>query len=244
MDAAGSTLYVADVATNSITLLSIDASTGVLSTSGSPVTIGTTPLNMKVSPSGIIYVTGSTGTGTTSQGVIEVWNLTAQSPLVQLIQTGGLAPQGLAITPMGGFLYIGNFQSNTISGFSIGSDGSLTGLSGFPLAEAYSGPINLLVDNSGKFLYVANKTSGNVAGYNIGAGGGLTLLSDSPFAAGTGTSFIASDPNGKHLVVGTQGSTTAGSQLLPFSLDTGSGTLAPVTTYNLGNAPSSIVVSE
>lgn len=255
MDTAGTTLYVANIGGGgSVYIFSIDASTGKLSNPGGSLTpviipIGTTPLNMKLSPSGnFLYVTGSENSGLNAQGVVEAWSLSAPCAGVSapclvnstLVFTGGVTPQGLAISPNGSFLYTANFGSDSISEFSIGSDGSLTPLSASPLGETYAGPVDLRLDNSGKYLYVANKTSGNIAGYSVGSDGGLTLLSTSPFVTAAGTSFIASDPAGKYLVVGIQGSS---GQLESFALDSGSGTLRSVATYPIPNAASSIAVA-
>src|ERR1700722_16940154 len=113
---------------------------------------------MKLAPSGnALYLTGQG-----NPGYIEVFSLNAGvASLLQVIQPEGTNPYGLAIDPSGAHLYTANTGSNSISEYSIGSDGSLTELSSSPLGEVYSAPLALLVDRSGKYLYVANVGSAN-----------------------------------------------------------------------------------
>jgi len=56
----------------------------------------------------------------------------------------------------------------------------------------------------------------------------------------SGDITITADPNGKFLLVGNQSS--PGIQV--FRLNSGDGTLSSVSTYSVGNAPTSIVVTQ
>ena len=238
MDSAGTFLYVGNSGTNNISVFSIASGTGVLTpVPGSPFPIGMSPLNMKVSPSGgFLYVTGA-GTA----GIIEAFSLNQGVPSVV---SGtpfitGSGPYGLVISSGGGFLYTANSLDNSISEFTINSDGSLTQFSNSPIGEQYSGPVALFIDKSGTYMYVANQGSTNLAGYSIGSDGALTLLATSPFATGAQPSVIATDPGGKYLFVGNQSSPVVQS----FSLDTGSGTLTSVSTYSVPGTPTSIAIT-
>jgi 6-phosphogluconolactonase (cycloisomerase 2 family) len=240
MDPGGAFLYVASSGSNgSISAFSIDSSSGALTVvAGSPFSIGIFPLNMKLSPSGgFLYVTGATS-GTT--GVIEAFAVTAgvltvlnTSPFVT-----GPSPYGLAIDPAGAHLYTANTLGNSISEFTINSDGSLTQLAGSPIGQTYLSPLALLVDPSGKYLYGANEGSSNLGAYAIGSDGSLTLLTNSPFVTGAQPNLVVSDPSGKYLFVGNQSSAAIQS----FSLDS-TGTLTSVASYSTSNTPSSIVIS-
>jgi 6-phosphogluconolactonase len=206
--------------------------------SGSPFSIGMTPLNMQVSPSGgFLYVTGTGPTGfieafTLTQGVL---GLVPGSPFIT-----GMSPYGVAVASGGGFLYTANkTPDNSISEFTINADGSLTQFPNSPIGEQYSGPLALLIDKSGKYMYVANQGSSNLAGFSIGADGALTLLTSSPFQTGAEPSVIAADPSGKYLFVGNQSSAAIQS----FSLDTSTGTLTSVNTYTLPAAPTSVAIT-
>jgi 6-phosphogluconolactonase (cycloisomerase 2 family) len=151
----------------------------------------------------------------------------------------GSDPYGLAIAPGGGFLYTANKLDNSISEFTINSDGSLTELSDSPIGETYTGPLSLFIDKSGTYLYVANQGSSNLAAYSIGSDGGLTLLTTSPFGTGAQPSVIVSDASGKYLFVGNQ----ASPQIQSYSVATSSGTLTSVGTYTVPGTPISIAVT-
>ena len=234
MDPAGSYLYAANAESNNIWVYSINSSSGQLTTVGAPIPLGLTPLNMVLAPSGnFLYVTGAA-----YPGLIEAFSVNAGVlTLVQVQQTGD-NPYGLVINPGGSNLYTANFTDNSISEFSISSDGSLTELAGSPIGETYTSPFALLVDNSGTYLYVANEGSGNLGAYTIASGGGLTLLSSSPFTTNAQPSMIASDPNGLYLFVGNQ----RGPAIESFSLATSDGALSEVGSYAVANTPTSIAV--
>jgi len=199
-----------------------------------------TPLNMALLPSGnALYVTGG---GSGPQGIIQIFTLSSGvlHPIPGPANPPGRSPVGLVIDATGSFLYTANSQDNTVSGFSIAADGSLTQISGFPISGTLAGPDALLIDKSGKFLYVANGGSNNLAAFSIGSGGALNLLGNSPFGTASQPNFIASDPTGRYIFVGNQVSPVIQS----FNLNPGTGTLTSVASYSVGNTPSSIVVSK
>jgi 6-phosphogluconolactonase (cycloisomerase 2 family) len=189
-----------------------------------------------------LYVTGQIGTF----GYVEAFPLSngvLGAPLTGSPYLAGNVPAGLAIDSKGTHLYTANKVDNSISEFSIASDGSLTLLS--TTGETGSSPVALLIDKSGKYMYVANQggsgtqSSGNLAAYSIGSDGGLTLLSNSPFATAAQPNLIGTDPNGAHLFVGNQSNPVIQS----FTLDAGSGTLTSVAPYSVPGTPTSIVVT-
>lgn len=236
MDTAGSFLYVSNFGSNTISVFSIDATSGALTPVGAAFPIGSNALNMKLSPSGnVLYVTVAG-----SPGAVEAFsNPSSGNPTFLGSLPTGTSPYGLAIDPSGTYLYTANFGDNSISAYTIGGDGSLTAISGFPLGETYTAPLALFVDRSGKYLFVANQGSANLTAYGIGSDGGLTLLSNSPFSTGSQPSFITSDSTGKYLFVGNQ-STPA---IQSFSLDGSSGTLTSVKSFKLGSTPTSIALT-
>ena len=246
MDSAGSFLYVGNSGSYNISVFSI-GSDGTLTAVGSPFPIGMIPINMKVSPSGnVLYVTGAGTGGIDPPGIIQAFSLNqgVATPLSTSPYFTGNGPYGLQISSSGSVLYTANKLDNSISEFTINSDGSLAIISGSPIGETYAGPVSLLIDKSGTYLYVANQSSspGNLAAYTIASDGSLTLLSTSPFGTGPNPSVIADDPGGKYLFVGNQASSSG--TIESFSLDTSSGTLTTVDTYTItGGSPKSIVVT-
>lgn len=245
MDSAGNYLYVGNSGSLNVSVFSIDSKTGALSqVPGSPFQMGLSPLNLAVSPSGgFLYVTGAGF----PNGYVEAFSVNqgqiSNTPVPGSPFVTGNGPYGLTISHDGGFLYTANKLDDSISEYTIGSDGSLTPFSNSPIGEQYSGPLAFLIDKSGKYMYVANQGSSNVAAYSIGAqgaaAGALNLLTNSPFATGASPSALAMDPNGKYMFVGNQSTP----KIQSFQLDTGSGTLTSVNTYTLPGAPTSIAVT-
>jgi hypothetical protein len=96
---------------------------------------------------------------------------------------------------------------NTVSGFRVAKDGSLTPVSGSPSFTGGLGTGGGLFASSrittavlGKFLYVANNGSDDISAFSVGAGTGvLTPVPGSPFdtggAAGPGLSLAATPDN-------------------------------------------------
>jgi 6-phosphogluconolactonase (cycloisomerase 2 family) len=241
MDSSGSLLYVANSGSFDISVFSIATDgtlTEVQQTNGATAPIGLSAINMALSPAGnFLYVTGQG-----VQGWIEVFPVSQGvlgTPVIGSPFLTGDNPYGLVIDSTGSRLYTANKQDNTISEFTINTDGSLGTVSGSPIGETYTGPVSLLIDKSGKYLYVANQGSSNLAAYSIGSDGGLTLLTNSPFATGSEPSSIAADPSGKYLFVGNQSSPVIQS----FSLDTNSGALTSVGSYAVPATPTSIVIT-
>jgi 6-phosphogluconolactonase len=235
MDTAGTFLYVSNLGSNTISVFSITASSGALTPVAAPFSIGGSALNMKLSPAGDVLFVTIGG----NPGFVESFsNPSSGNPTPTSIQTG-VNPNGLAIDPSGTYLYTANTGDNSISAFTIGTNGALTAIAGFPLGETFSAPLALFVDKSGKYLYVANEGSANLAAYGIGSDGGLTLLTNSPFGTGPQPSFITSDSTGKYLFVGNQSSPAIQS----FSLDGSTGTLTSVKSFAVGSTPTSIALT-
>jgi 6-phosphogluconolactonase len=248
MDPAGQYLYVANIGpgyTQNISSFSIDSSSGVLTAVlGSPFQTGATPLNMQVSPSGnFLYVTVGENQSGGTVGSVEVWSLSAGvlSQIVQ-VEPAGTTPSGLAIHPNGQYLYTANFGDNSISEFTVNSDGSLT-----PLATVAAGPgilsspAALLINKAGTYLYVVNESSSTVVAYSIGSDGSLALLSSSySVVTNSEPSFITSDASGLFFYVGNN----VNPSIQLFSVNTGTGVMTAVTSYSLGgNAATSLALT-
>lgn len=240
MDSGGAFLYVMNTGSNNISVFSIDSGTGALKeVAGSPFGIGAAPLNMLLAPSGnFLYVS----LVSQPNGLIATYSVTAgQLALVSVASTDGVNPYGLAINSAGTYLYAANSTSNSLSVFTIDSAGVLAQVQGSPINNGYTDPRAMIFDPSGKYLYVANQGSNNVAVYSISSTGLPEALTTSTttnaFTTETSPSFLANDPSGKYLLVGNQGS-SAGIQV--FSISNGS--LTALSTYTVGNTPSSITV--
>lgn len=123
-------------------------------------------------------------------------------------------------------VYVANGTNNLMSGFSIGSGGSLTPIacSGASCSSAgFLEALTITPDN--KFLYGADPDHNVVDEFSIGSGGALSNLCGSSCPA-TGNTPIgaATSPNGKFVFVANQNQAS----IAPFSVGSG-GALTPIT---------------
>jgi 6-phosphogluconolactonase len=114
--------------------------------------------------------------------------------------TGGLGAHGVAIHPSKQFLYVTNSDENTVSLFTIASDGELTEVT--PRTNVASGPSLILMDSAGAFLYVANSLSASISVFSITpSSGALTPVAGSPFPLGATPLAMTLNTSGNFLFV-------------------------------------------
>lgn len=147
---------------------------------------------------GCVYVV-NVGDGTISQYYIEPDNTlapmnpaTVTNPGMQILSTAGTS--AAAVDPTGQFLYVANTADDTVSQFSIGSDGQLTPLTPAALATGIQ-PISIVTSGSG--VYVVNSGAsgdlGSVSQFSEASNGALVPADAAPLAAGTNPTVIAFD---------------------------------------------------
>jgi len=117
------------------------------------------------------------------------------------------------IHPHGGLLYATNYLSGSVSGFSVGKDGSLTPVPGSPFLTSPGGnPVGVASASNANFLFVGRNFFPPGAGidvYQINSDGSLTLVPGSPFGVAQEAGFdvlfdgrrknIISDVNDNHV---------------------------------------------
>jgi 6-phosphogluconolactonase (cycloisomerase 2 family) len=115
--------------------------------------------------------------------------------VTQSLPTNGAANCWNAITPIGTFVYASNAGTSTISGFTIGASGALTGVtSSSVVASNPEGATNLdiAISGDGKFFYSLNATVGTVGVFAIQSDGTLKEVDEIPaFTAAVGFNGIA-----------------------------------------------------
>jgi YVTN family beta-propeller protein len=123
VDPTGAFAYVTNSGSNNVSMYSINATTGVL-TSGGLIDAGTTPLSVAVDPTGkFAYVTNF------GSNDVSMYTINATTGALTSIGTiaAGSNPTSIAIHPSGGFAYVTNSASNDVSMYSIDSaTGTLT----------------------------------------------------------------------------------------------------------------------
>ena len=157
----------------------------------------------------------------------------------------GSFPIGIAIDRLGKFVYATNINDNTVSGYLVSPNGSLSALA--PPAPATfltgAGPGFPAIDATNKYLYVPNSGDGTISAYQIDSTtGALTPVTGSPFAGpgGSGPTMAVSDPAGKFLYVTDENNNevdafqiAAPSATTPGALTLVSGTGGTLPTGNL-----------
>jgi 6-phosphogluconolactonase len=111
----------------------------------------------------------------------------------------GLFPRSLTVDPRGKYLYTTNYNSNTVSSYSISlSDGSLGGTASVGNFATQTGPTCLTIEPSlGIYLYTSNQLDGSISGGQLNANTGqLSAVPTSFFPTGSLPICLTSVPNG------------------------------------------------
>jgi len=168
------------------------------------------------------------------------------------------------LSAQGNFVYTNDngtvSGSNTVSGFSVASNGTLTPVPGSPFATGGTGPpvsqyiaSNVVaVSTLGNFLFASNGGSNDVSVFSINASTGtLSLVAGSPFPTG-GSAFLgialSATPDDKFLIAANSGSVGSGGftkfNLTVFSIAS-SGALTPIpgSPFSTLASPDGIKVS-
>lgn len=131
------------------------------------------------------------------------------------------------------FLYAGFASAQAIYGWTIGSSGNLTALSGSPYSASFlstvsagGGTTDMITNPSGTLLFFASSL-GEIFVYQINSDGSLTAATGSPFSAGLAPLNMTTDGLGKYLYATDGNSNHEGSEIAGFSIAS-NGTLTPI----------------
>ena len=213
-------------------------SDGTLNTM-TPVTYSTaggvlTPRALTISPSGafIFAALGTAGEAGFTLNTTTGAALQAQTFAAVDSQTSDSA---LAVNSASTLLFLARSgTSGGLSVYTIGSDGSITGVAGSPYTIG-TGASSIALEGTGKYVYVANRADSTISGFLIGTGGVLSALAGSPFVAGSQVTSIGFDTTGTYMVAASQGGSP---DLALYSLDaTVPGKLDTAATASVGTSP-------
>ena len=216
----------------------IDATTGALTPSGSPVsTGGTYPYAVAAHPSGnFIFVVNEAG------GNVAAYTVNASTGVPTLVGTfGALAsPQSLVVAPDGQRLFVAEAGNNRVSSFAINTTTGVLTPSASVYVSGASAPAGIAIHPGGRVLYVANANSNNVGLLSVSATGALANLG-TPVAAGSGPQGLALNSAGTRLYVVNGG----GNSVSTFSVNAQGDTIAALgsATATGGSLPTGIAVS-
>jgi len=243
----GEFAYVTSAADNSVSVFSIDANTGILTSLGTPVLVGHGPYaiaNTMYAGSRYLYVVN--GASNDVSAFVADASSGALTPVPGSPFTAGSKPSAAAIYAVINagdyspppqrliyYLYVANAGSNDVSAFRIDrATGVPTPLS--PVAYATGAgpsvvaiyyPGGNLVQSRGGFLYVANAGgSSDISAFLIdGIRGGLTPVLGSPFPSGGNVRSLVFGAAGKFLYAADASGGTAA--IYGFSVDPNTGAL-------------------
>jgi 6-phosphogluconolactonase len=172
----GDALVVTEKASNTIDTFRVFF--GYPATAVSSASVGATPFGFDFDRRGHLLVSNADG----SASSYSLGRHGEASVISGAIATGNAAPCWLIVTPSGRFAYTANAGAGTISGFSVGRDGSLTLLVANGVSASFgagSHPLDEIVTGDGEFLY--NLTDGLhvINGFAIGGDGALTSVATS-----------------------------------------------------------------
>ncbi|MCZ6677115.1 MAG: lactonase family protein [Candidatus Poribacteria bacterium] len=161
----------------------------------------------------------------------------------KIVPAGDDGPRHIRFHPSKDVVYADNEQGSSVTAYTFdASSGTLSPFQTLPtLPAGYDGQnscARLEMHPSGKFLYAANRGHDSIAGFAIGPDGALTSTGYYPTEK-TPRSFSVA-PNGNFLLSAGQ----SANKLISYRIDTNTGALHPLTTYDVGNQPWWVLVAK
>ena len=227
-------LFVANQGEGTISLFTIDPTSGALTEVLPRTTAGISPVAMAMDTGGNFLYVANQGANPSilafSIGPSGALSLVG-SPIAI-----GSSPSGITLSSAG-FLYVPVPNFSAIYVFAVNS-GALTQV-GLPFFVS-DGVATLAVDPAGKFLFVPNPSTGTVTVLTIQSDGSLAA-GPGAFAASTSPVAATTDLTGKYLYVANFGSTT----ISQYTIDSTTGALSTFTsttsTPTAGTNPTFII---
>lgn len=130
----GHFLYVADSAGNAVLGFSIQGGGALTPISGSPFPVSSQPVAITATPGGAFLYVANQGSNNVSAFVIDAHSGALGAVAGSPFPTGGKGPTYAAAT--GTFVYVTENLTNDVAAFAIGTNGTLTAVSGSPFNVA------------------------------------------------------------------------------------------------------------
>ena len=176
----GQFLVVTERETNDIDAFKVQ-NNGTLSPIVITPSAGPGAFSVAFAPNGTALVAETGPTGGQNASAISSYAVSSNgtlSPISTSVPTLGAATCWNAVTPNGEWVYTSNAGTSTISGFTIGKDGTLTALPGTIVGTNPTGATNLdiAISSDGKFLYSLDSKVGMISIFGIQSDGTLSNL--------------------------------------------------------------------
>jgi YVTN family beta-propeller protein len=166
---------------------------------------GTTPAGIAEDPgSNFIYVTDETTNqlyGYLATGGVATGTGTPPKAMVSSPFTTGSFPEGVTVDPRGEYVYVANYNSDTVSAFAINvATGALSSVAGAAGNAVATGPTCVSIDPAlGIYAYTSNNVDGSVSGLQLNPHtGALSTVQGTKFPAGTLPTCLVVVGNGAH----------------------------------------------
>ena len=214
---AGTFAYVANICTDSVSMFSINTSTGIFSPLSTPsVNSGDFPRWIAINPAGTFaYVANFYDDTVTIYSIANSGILTAVNTISAFSQ-----PSQIAFHPGGNYAYVTNYNASSISIVDL-QNNTVTGsvLTG-------NGPSQIAFNPDGTNAYVVNRNSNTISMFSFGSDGSLIPLSTATIATGAAPVSIGINPSGAYAYVSNSGDNTVSM----YAINSSTGTLSALST--------------
>ena len=235
---------------------------GTLAAAGSPVNAGSMPVALAADPAGkFLFVANQGSASDVTSGTISVFAIsgTGLTPVGSPVPTelpgdvSGSGPSGVAVSPVGSYLYVANQFSNNVLSYSYDASGHLALINNYtagtnPTGLAFSrcagvasntATVNCTVGDDNN-LFVSNSGSNNISIFSaciqvtascVAPNGTLAEIpSKSPVAAGVGPATILINRTADFVYAVDRGS----NQVSEYQYSPATGVLTPLATGSTG----------
>jgi len=240
--ASGTSVYVTNLTSNTISMYSRNTSTGALTALATPtIATGTWPMGIVVSADGTSVYVANHDSNTISMYSRNTGTGALTALATPTIATG-LIPGNITISADGTSVYVANRSGNTISMYSRNTGtGALTALA-TPTIATGTMPIGITISADGTSVYTENINSSTISMYSRNTGtGALTALATPTIATGAGPISLTISANGTSVYATNLSANT----ISMYSRNTGTGALTALATPTIATGANSgdIVVS-
>ncbi len=211
-------VYVANQGNNTVVHFAISDS-GVLTQKDS-ITLPNTPVSIAVNPANTyLYVVSGTSSATLTEYALSsgaIGSATSSQPLtLTAYPTDTIIPTGVTVLANNNAVYAtaydksaynpgGTTSSNAnpgwLFGYSVGSSGALTAVTGSPY-QAGVKPSALATEPTSRFVFVTDYASNELIGYTVLSTNVLSFMINGPFKTGNEPTAITIDPRGIYMYV-------------------------------------------
>lgn len=228
-NAAGDTVYVANIGNTSVSILKLNPETGALSIKHPDLVLPTTPYSLALDPNGnFLFASSETTQQIHRLAIDSTGNISSLTPATSTANPTAGAVGRMALDSKGKHLYAGlTCASGNISGIQAFALNSTTGgLTSINVYQTGENNLSLAISANDQFVYGSNYFSNDVFPLirNSETGG---LLVQTSISAGVAPGFTISDPWNRFVFVANSG--TGQGTISAYSIQPVTGSLTPVS---------------